>query len=910
MSDDCRVWFGGLPPESIAELHPRQVAEDLDSFGPIDKVEMKDRYFVVTMEKPRDADRLAEKRRIRVCGLSAVVDLYKSKKAMPYLANQASNTRGNGTIGVATEEIMEKLKPRASSDGLNMEAIEDKLRDLSHSLQVRAIETYMESNPKEVRNPMGWFSSIIRTLSMGLDHGGKASNAGFNREKVDRTVDVRADGDSPRTLARKGFKEDRSSSRRRSRSIRRRRDARRSRSRSPVRVKRNRRSYSGGRSKASLKSRPRNTSAPRNRRKRSGSPSRKRATKSPARSVKKAPPRTQLASRKEALDGWESCSDAGKKKLASEREALDGWDSVSEPQKKDEKLASRNEALDGWESVSEGNKANDKKRSDAKKGGKLATKDEALDGWDSVSEESRKSKKRGKLASKDEALEGWDSVSEESPKSKKRGKPPPKDGREGWDSVSADSSKSKKRGDLATKDEALDGWDSVSEGRNEDNTSRHSRSPASRRKEKETDYLDSGDKSRSLSAVRSRTRSRSRSRSATPANSSPLRPERASSTRSKSPSQDDVSPFERARKPAEQTSGASSPAAIDSPARSASPKKVTGSHSRRSTHARLPLGDPADLKAHARERKAKQARAQAHQVKLLSKREASAHKHTGVTQAVTFTQTKVEKSTSRARAQSGTPVSGMGRKRPLEERVVRFTATHKVKRPLPGSLSPRTRALLGDGANWLKKEKDASAKGKVVGAKPKDAAAKAKEAAAKAKEASAKAKEASAKAKSSLVSLVLKAPNGRMKHVMHRSEATIREILQAHGKDPLQYRFLFEGHRVSRDVTVKELKESICSSRGEEPLTLCLEKLVRVEIYLGEDIFEEQLPGNMTVADLFEDIQARGLEQDTDTLCCQNKEGVEYARDLILATLDAKYGSTKKGKPLKLYIVRGEWDSD
>eukprot|EP00397_Hematodinium_sp_SG-2012_P025260 GEMP01026371.1.p1 GENE.GEMP01026371.1~~GEMP01026371.1.p1 ORF type:complete len:679 (+),score=192.81 GEMP01026371.1:182-2038(+) len=247
---------------------------------------------------------------------------------------------------------------------------------------------------------------------------------------------------------------------------------------------------------------------------------------------------------------------------------------------------------------------------------------------------------------------------------------------------------------------------------------------------------------------------------------------------------------------------------------------------------------------------------------------------------------KVATQTATTKQVLGTAAQRLKRQREVArdtKETAQFGTSLKVaSRRLPDSISPRTRALLGDGAKWLKKEQDA-----------------------------AKVDKDKLKAKSNLVSLLLKAPNGKVKHVMHRAEATIREILQAHGKDPLQYRFLFEGHRVSRDVSVKELKESIpAGKKGNGVLTLCLEKLVRVEIFLGDEVFEEQLPGNMTVADLFEDLRVRGLETDIDNLCCQNKDGVEYGKDLTLSTLDAKSGSSKKGKPLKLHVARGEWDSD
>lgn len=157
-----------------------------------------------------------------------------------------------------------------------------------------------------------------------------------------------------------------------------------------------------------------------------------------------------------------------------------------------------------------------------------------------------------------------------------------------------------------------------------------------------------------------------------------------------------------------------------------------------------------------------------------------------------------------------------------------------------------------------------------------------------------------------LINLILRAPNGKIKHVVHKSEATIRDVLAAHGKDPLQYRFLFNGHRVSRDVTVQELEKS---NKKKGPLTLQLEKLVYVEIYLGDNVFEERLPGSMPITKLFEDLKLRGLEKNITDLVCQNAEGIEFGKELTLDELDVQTGSSKN-TPLALHIVHGDWDSD
>jgi len=165
----------------------------------------------------------------------------------------------------------------------------------------------------------------------------------------------------------------------------------------------------------------------------------------------------------------------------------------------------------------------------------------------------------------------------------------------------------------------------------------------------------------------------------------------------------------------------------------------------------------------------------------------------------------------------------------------------------------------------------------------------------------------SSKKSTELIALILKAPNGKVKQVVHKAEATIREVLAAHGKDPLQYRFLFNGHRVSRDVSVQELQRTGKKSKGG--LTLQLEKLVYVEIYLGDNVFEERLPGSMPITKLFEDLKLRGLEKNITDLVCQNSDGVEFGKELTLDELDQRSGYSKN-KPLALHIVHADWDSD
>eukprot|EP00397_Hematodinium_sp_SG-2012_P005322 GEMP01005340.1.p1 GENE.GEMP01005340.1~~GEMP01005340.1.p1 ORF type:complete len:376 (+),score=42.71 GEMP01005340.1:235-1362(+) len=223
MTEERKVWFGGMSTGDIAQLHPRDVAEELERFGPIERVEMKERCFIVSMESRRDAEKLIQHPRLLVCGYACIADSYKSKKAGPFaVPGSLMMTKGNGSLGIDAEDRLEQLKAnKPYSEQLNMSSIAEKLKDLSHTLQARAITTYLQSDLREVRNPMGWFSSIIRTLSLGLEHGTNAHQHGFNgragnsRGRDRPHVSIREDLESPRTLARKLVYRSRSRPRRR-----------------------------------------------------------------------------------------------------------------------------------------------------------------------------------------------------------------------------------------------------------------------------------------------------------------------------------------------------------------------------------------------------------------------------------------------------------------------------------------------------------------------------------------------------------------------------------------------------------------------------------------------------------------------------------------------------------------------
>jgi len=156
-----------------------------------------------------------------------------------------------------------------------------------------------------------------------------------------------------------------------------------------------------------------------------------------------------------------------------------------------------------------------------------------------------------------------------------------------------------------------------------------------------------------------------------------------------------------------------------------------------------------------------------------------------------------------------------------------------------------------------------------------------------------------------LVNMIFRAPTGILKHAMYRQQTTLHEILLAHGKRPEKYQFTFEGHKISRDVTVKELQNAMPKPGAVQ---LQWEKVIALKIHIGSDAFEVQMPEATTIMGLLEDLCTNGLVDSLDGLSCQSLEGEDYEPQLTLANLARQIRS---GSPISLRVTSGvAWDSD
>lgn len=267
----------------IQKLRAGDIAKDLRKFGEVGSVEIKQRCVIVTMEKDRDAYEVMRESkqrsgRIKICGESFVVDEFRENAQFGSVRSGGGRDRGrddrgrdrsrrrdsrdrsSGNICSDAEHLIKKIqKDREMSRDLDWRKIEMRLTDLNSRLQVKALETYMDSDFKAIRKPMGWITSIISTLAMGLDHGSRPHDGGFKKSRGSsdsyRYATPRSDEASPRTQARRRGRDSRSPRGRNSRSARRRKS-----SRSPVRRRTRTRSRShsragsGGRRDRSRKS--------------------------------------------------------------------------------------------------------------------------------------------------------------------------------------------------------------------------------------------------------------------------------------------------------------------------------------------------------------------------------------------------------------------------------------------------------------------------------------------------------------------------------------------------------------------------------------------------------------------------------------------------------------------------------
>jgi len=254
----------------IQKLRAGDIARDLRKFGEVGSVEIKQRCVIVSMETERDAYEVMRESkqrsgRIKICGESFVVDEFRENaqfgsgrsrdegrdrdrdRGRDRSRRRDSRDRSSGNICSEAEHLIKKIqKDREMSRDLDWRKIEMRLTDLNSRLQVKALETYMDSDFRAIRKPMGWITSIISTLAMGLDHGSRPHDGGFKKSRGSydsyRYATPRSDEPSPRTQARRRGRDSRSPRGRNSRAAR-----RRTSSRSPVRRRTRSRSRSHSR---------------------------------------------------------------------------------------------------------------------------------------------------------------------------------------------------------------------------------------------------------------------------------------------------------------------------------------------------------------------------------------------------------------------------------------------------------------------------------------------------------------------------------------------------------------------------------------------------------------------------------------------------------------------------------------
>jgi len=207
------LWFG-TSPEIIKRLRAGDVADELSRFGKVDEVVMKERCFHVYFASSSDAREVLLSRDrgdIRICNHKMSCAEFKEFHGAEFqdVGEERRENDAGMALGVDARELLEKVKEhRVWSKGLNFVEIDRMLRTLSYSTQVKALNTYMSSDFSSIRKPMGWFQSIVRTLGMGLDHGTRPTDTGFNRgNDKGYSGKKREDCASPRTMARESFRQ-------------------------------------------------------------------------------------------------------------------------------------------------------------------------------------------------------------------------------------------------------------------------------------------------------------------------------------------------------------------------------------------------------------------------------------------------------------------------------------------------------------------------------------------------------------------------------------------------------------------------------------------------------------------------------------------------------------------------------
>eukprot|EP00397_Hematodinium_sp_SG-2012_P042719 GEMP01047313.1.p1 GENE.GEMP01047313.1~~GEMP01047313.1.p1 ORF type:complete len:362 (+),score=50.35 GEMP01047313.1:214-1299(+) len=204
--DELKLWFGGVPSFTTDNLKPSDIAKELyrhygDGVG---RIEMKRGFVIVSFSKKTMNAILRETEggnRLHMCGERWSVMKFDKKQAGPAPATRARRSRSRSlrksksrsasrrrsmsscgsSDSTAPRDLLNDLFSSKAGSGLNKETLVHKLSTLSVKSQMQAIKIYRESDISAIRNPMGWFSSIIRTISLGLNHGGCPTAAGYNR---------------------------------------------------------------------------------------------------------------------------------------------------------------------------------------------------------------------------------------------------------------------------------------------------------------------------------------------------------------------------------------------------------------------------------------------------------------------------------------------------------------------------------------------------------------------------------------------------------------------------------------------------------------------------------------------------------------------------------------------------------
>lgn len=932
MSDDYEhtVWFGGLPSDIISGLHPQIVAEFLEDakYGTVDRVEMKELCFLVRFERKIDAQKCAAKRRVNVRGHVAVVCMYEqaenrarqrrrstrsrsisrsrsrrsrvksrsrsslrsrsdrrkatdrgrkvtaattslkvtnalapraslSQRYKPHLddkvpirappipasdrQNSAAKPRkgsgksngtsgyvsGKGTNGLASEVIGHLKTLHDHLGRADLQRIELQLKRVSFSEQIQAMKTFLDSEPRELKNPVGWFQGILKSISM------RAGNIPSIRGGI------RA---SPRD---KSHSQSSSSSSSPSRVVR--RQVVRKVARSPSQRGRSR-----------------------------GSP---RATKKPLRSWSQS-----AGSSRSSMKSWSQPVKQSVAKSSSESS------SRSENNDTAEKKTAANNNVRAVSRVASPGSAVRRKRAASKESAKSSD----LANWDDVTSQSSPVKKVEPKKVEPAVKVSKERVAIEKPE--KPEKPRNKDKVNNYCfgtpihvpmSVSVASKESKSAWGTWATQEHDTGVASSNEA-NENATDAAFPRRQVKLKPREAEVASSKDERKSRVVLKKAPQQEeAKSPEASEEKNSPdeenpeqedqkeqeevvLKKRRSSDASSSS--QKSAEPNKSEEEPA-QRNDAPEPDGQSGSSRSPSPAPLVLKEAKEATSNSK---KPSDEAIRVAEQAEKQALAVLASEQLATEKgeESPSERIQRIKTALAATR----KAAEALKASGEKPKAKVATKLPVKAAKPKTKVDVKKKKVVLPKAAEKRPLLAPESTKNKKKHK--------VEGKPLTLAEANK-----------------------LVSLMFRSPNGTVKRVVHRGETTLAQIFESRGKDPRKYQFVFDGRKVSRKITVKELEDNLPKG-SNGTVEIDWDKLIAVRLHVAQDVFEDNLPGQMTIQKLFVDLWERGVKETIEGLNCQNKAGVEFAGDLTLATLDTRYACSQNKKPLKLFITDSKWDSD